>query len=236
MSTFDSIHRLWASLTDLAMSCHCPSCGRRMALDEEPLCAQCMLRLPWENNYDWIYNPRMVAAADHPCLQRVGALMRYNHGNVAAKVVQSLKFNRNITLASWMGRLAVSRLRSTSLFDGIEALVPTPLSSRRQRLRGFNQALLLAQAMGDELRLPVCSDIVRKIKEVEPQTHLTTSQRLENLKGAYALTSNADSLRDKHIMLIDDVITTGSTFTSVISELEKVQGLRVSVFAWAWVT
>lgn len=236
MSSLNAIYRFWGSLTDLAMSRHCPSCGCRLALDEESLCAQCMLQLPWENNYDWTYNPRMEAAANHPCLQRVGALMRYYHDNVAAEVVKSLKFNRDIPLASWMGHLAVSRLQSTGLFDGIEALVPIPLSSQRRQMRGFNQSQLIAQAMGDELSLPVCTDIVRKIKEVQPQTHLTMRQRLENLKGAYALTSHAESLRDRHIMLVDDVITTGSTFISVVSELEKIQGIRVSVFAWAWVT
>ena len=236
MTSHSNTHRLFASRADLIMPRYCPGCNHRLALEEQPICAECMFNLPWENDYDWIYNPHMAIATDHPCLQCVGALMRYHRGNVAAQIVQSLKFHRNVALASWMGRLAINRLKPTGLFDGIEALVPIPLSSGRLRRRGFNQAQLLAEAMSKELKISVHTDIVKKVKNVEPQTHVTIQERFENLQGAYALTPHADRLMGMHVMLVDDVITTGTTFTTVLTELEKIDNIKISVFAWAWVT
>ncbi len=193
-----------------------------------------MLNLPWEHQHNWVYNRRMSIASQHPCLERMGALLHYKRGNIASRVVRTMKFHRRLDLATWMGRLAVEQLRETGLFDGVECIVPIPLTRAREHYRGFNQALLMGEAMATELGIGVCNALQR-IRETESQTHFRAAQRMENAKDIFRLTEVAQQLRGQSVMIVDDVMTTGRTMLSAIEELEKVPDIRLSTFAWAWV-
>ena len=162
---------LGRSILDLFFPRHCAACGCRLALDEQYVCSQCMLSLPWERRYEWVYNWRTVIRDRHPVIQRMGALMRYDRQNGAAHIVRELKFHRHYELGAWMGRLAVKRLRMTGLFDGIDVLLPIPLTKARLHTRGFNQSEKIAEGMAAELGIDVCTDALRRIREIESQTH-----------------------------------------------------------------
>ena len=226
---------IWRSVKELMFPRDCAGCGCQLALDEEFVCPQCMLDLPWETRHEWVYNWRMSIRTQHPCLQRMGALMRYRRDNVAAQIVRNMKFHRRPELGNWMGRLAAERLRDTGLFDGVDILVPIPLTKSRLHVRGFNQAEKIAEAMAAELGLEVCTDVLRRIRDIESQTHFQLDERLENAKDLFALTDEARVLAGRHVMIVDDVMTTGRTMLSAIEELEKVPEIRLSTFAWAWI-
>ena len=194
-----------------------------------------MLSLPWERRYEWVYNWRTVIRDRHPVIQRMGALMRYDRQNGAAHIVRELKFHRHYELGAWMGRLAVKRLRMTGLFDGIDVLLPIPLTKARLHTRGFNQSEKIAEGMAAELGIDVCTDALRRIREIESQTHFTLDERWENAKDIFALTAKAWTLAGRHVMIVDDVMTTGRTMLSAIEELEKIPSIRLSTFAWAWI-
>lgn len=212
----------------------CCGCGQRLALDEQYICAECSVRLPFESNHEWVYNLRVSRWADHKQLERIGALMRYEHGNVAAHIIHALKYHRRYDLGPWMGRLAVERLAGSGLFDGVDALLPLPLTRARQRFRGFNQAEYIARGMGERLGIPVLTRSLRRVVERESQTHFTHDQRLLNARHVFEL-QEADGLEGRHVMLVDDVMTTGTTLLGALEVVEQVPRVRISCFAWAWV-
>ena len=223
------------SLVDLFFPRQCAACGCRLAPGEQFVCPECMLGLPWELHHDWVYNWRTAIRDRHPSIQRMGALLNYIRDNSAAHIVHELKFHHHYELGAWMGRLAVERLRETGLFDGVDILLPIPLTKNRIHHRGFNQSEKIAEGMAAELGIGVSTDTLRRIREIESQTHFTLTERMENAKDIFALTDQAHILAGKHVMIVDDVMTTGRTMLSAIETLEKVPGIRLSTFAWAWV-
>lgn len=234
MSDMTSSREWIRSLTDLLFPRLCCGCGERLALGEQLVCSRCQLSLPLETNHDWDFNRRKALWIDHERLVRMGALTRYQRGNVASELVRSLKFRRHYLLGEWMGRTAVQLLRHTNLFEGVEVLVPIPLTRQRRFLRGFNQAEAIARGMASELGIPVRTDVLRRIYDRESQTHFTLAQRLENADHVFALQSDSD-LAQRHVMVVDDVMTTGTTMLGAIEALEAVPTVRISTFVFAWV-
>ena len=221
------------SLVDLLFPRLCCACGERLAIGENLVCAGCQLQLPLEVNHDWRYNRRRLIWSDHLQLERMGALTRYERGNRASMIVRNLKFRRQYELGAWMGRTAVQRLQGTGLFEGVDLLIPIPLSERRLHSRGFNQAELIARGMADELGIPIRTDVLKRVVARESQTHFAVPKRLGNAENVFKLITS-DGLRGKHVMLVDDVMTTGTTMLGAIEVLEAIPDVRISTFTWAW--
>lgn len=226
--------RLGQEMIDLLLPRECPCCGQRLTIDEQVVCAECLMRLPWETKHDWTHNPRMVIRDGHPSLQRIGALMRYQRGNAASQIIRQLKFHHRPDLGLWMGRLAAKQLQASGLFDGVEVLVPIPLSRIHLFTRGFNQSEWIARGMAEALGITIRTDVLKRRKGHESQTHFTYEERLKNADNAFKSTAQVQTLAGHHVMLVDDVITTGATMLNAIRALEKTEGIRLSSFAWAW--
>ncbi len=227
------IHNSYESVKDLLFPRLCCGCGERLSIGERLVCAHCQTTLPLEPNRDWSFNRRKTLWHDHDRLMRMGALTRYERGNVASEIIRNLKFHRHYELGDWMGRTAVQLLRDTDLFDGVEFLVPIPLTARRQRSRGFNQAASIAQGMAAELCIPVRTDILKRLRDRESQTHFALAQRLDNADHVFSLLSDSD-VAGHHLMIVDDVMTTGTTMLGALSVLEALPDTQISTFAWAW--
>lgn len=205
-------------------------------MQERYVCPKCVVALPYERTEtNWHLNRHMLRwRGEHPTLQRMGALCVYRRENGAARLVHELKFGRNRDLGLWMGRLAARRLRETGLFDGVDALVPLPLSRKRLRQRGFNQAEAIACGMAAELDLPVRNDLLVRLVERESQTHYDLAERFRNGRHLFELAREI-GVGSCHLMLVDDVLTTGSTMMSAVEALERMPEVCLSAFAWAWV-
>jgi len=223
------------SVKDMFLPRFCSGCGQRLALGEELVCSECIATLPLEVNYNWEYNQRMNRWATHERLVRVGAFTRYEHDNSAAHIIRSLKYNRRYLLGPWMGRTAAQHLASSGLFDGVDALVPLPLTPARRRYRGFNQAELIAQGMSEVLGVPVLTKVLKRTADRESQTHFSLQGRLTNASHVFEV-DEVEGLGQKHLMLVDDVMTTGTTMLGAIEALEAHTDVSISCFAWAWVT
>ncbi len=220
-------------LHDMLLPKSCCCCGKRLTDDEELVCPDCKHALPIEASFDWEFNRRKIAWHEHSCVLRVGALARYERGNVASQLVRALKFHHHYELGEWMGHTSVQLLKETGLFEGVEMLVPIPLTKKRFLTRGFNQAETIARGMADELKISMRTDVLQRMGYRESQTHFMTNQRAANAQGNFKLI-NQEGLQGRHIMLVDDVITTGATMLNAISAMENIPEVRLSAFAWAW--
>ncbi len=226
----------WLRFQDFFFPRTCVVCGTRLAPAEQFVCPLCLQSLPLETSEtDWQLNRHILRwRGEHPSLQRMGALCIYQRENAAARLVHEVKFARNHELGLWMGRLAARRLKSSGLFDDVDALVPLPLSPKRLRKRGFNQAEALAEGLSQELGIPVRTDLLLRKVERESQTHFRLADRFRNGRDLFTLASDSVS-PGTHLMLVDDVLTTGSTMMSAVSVLESLPAIRLSTFTWTWV-
>ena len=113
-------------------------------------------------------------------------------------------------------------------FDDIDLLVPVPLAQKRQRQRGYNQSEMLACGIADVTHLPIASKALKRQVFRESQTHLSRHERQENVNGIFVV-ADAEMLKGRHVLLIDDVCTTGATLTACAQAMAPIEGIRISV-------
>ena len=126
------------------------------------------------------------------------------------ELIHRFKYNRRVQLCRPLGVLAAGQLRPFAETAAADLLIPVPLHEKRLRQREFNQALLLGEILARQWRLPVSRSNLRRIRWTEPQINLSATERVANVRGAFGVAESAQ-LRDKRIILVDDVYTTGST-------------------------
>jgi ComF family protein len=181
----------------------------------------------------------LLPRAKNPPDRRMSALFDYKSAAVRAAVWE-IKYRGNKNIARKMATLLHEEMldaaSDSELFDGGAGmlLVPMPISGARKRMRGFNQAELVCEAIMllSEGFLSYAPGILEKTKDTEPQTSLARARRLENLVGAFAV-PRPDDVYKKHIILVDDVITTGATALEAAKTLRAAGARSVRVFAIA---
>jgi len=153
------------------------------------------------------------------------------YDGVFRQALHRLKFRGELFLAEPMGKLMGEMAAREPLLQGVELAVPVPLHPRRFRERGFNQSALLAAELARQLGIP-CREALRKEKDTPDQVGLSKEERRVNLAGAFAVTQPA-LIRDKHVLLVDDIFTTGSTAWHCAAALLAGGAARVAVITWA---
>lgn len=205
----------------------CTECWRQIHFIAEPMCARCGLPFDFSIGPDALCGECLREA---PPFAQARAVMRYDeHGR---RLVLPLKYQDKLhpapTYAQWMARAGGAFLPQ------VELIVPVPLSYRRFLRRRYNQAAVLACALGRHGRLPVIPDALTKRKHTAPQTSLSYAQRKENVRGTYAVNArHRVAVRGKTILLIDDVITTGATVGACAEKLLSAGAANVYALALA---
>lgn len=163
------------------------------------------------------------------------AFMRYQKHSDSAGLIKVIKYKKGVTLGKYIGRAVAEEflVASPRFFDDIDVIVPLPLTKARYRLRGYNQSELIADGISSVTGIPVdASAVKRKVFNVS-QTRLTVSERRENVRKAFCC-EHPERLSGKHVMLIDDVLTTGSTLLSLAKSIEEVaENVSFTIFALA---
>lgn len=200
-----------------------------------------MLRLPYLYIRGVADNPIERLFWGKVPIERASSMLIYHPGNTVEHIIHAIKYGGQDTLAVDFGRRMAQELLGTGFFDGIDYLQPIPLHPNRQRSRGYNQSECLAQGIAQLTGLPI-GRFVKRIKDNVSQTQLSSGERKANVQAIFA--PNTDELRAKrprHLLFVDDVITTGSTAISCISALTGQPGdtpgnlfatdLRVSILS-----
>lgn len=133
-----------------------------------------------------------------------------------------------------MGRLMAGELLASGFFEGIDYLLPVPLYRTRLRQRGYNQSELLARGISEVTGVSLCTDAIVRSRNNATQTHKSGYARWKNVEGLFQPTVNAPKLEGKHILLIDDVLTTGATLIACADALSELKSIRISVLTLAW--
>lgn len=207
----------------------CAACFRRMPFIEHPLCER--LGTPFAEDFGRaMLSPKAVA--DPPVFGRARAVARFE--GPARDLVHRLKYGDRTYLAPTLGRWMARA--GAELFDGADALVPVPLHWGRLWSRRFNQAALLAAAVGAVAALPIETDVLRRVKSTRSQVGLSAAERARNLQGALRVGDGARiRVTGRAFILVDDVLTTGSTANAAARALLRAGARRVDVLLFALV-
>ena len=221
----------WSRLLDLISPRLCVVCGDRLAVSEETLCSKCYLHLPRTNFNRNLYENVMAKLFwGQIAIEKATALFYYEPHAETANILYELKYKNHPEISVVMGRMMAKELMSSGLFDDIDAIVPMPLAKKRERERGYNQSLELAKGVSEVTGLSIANQIVRRTKFMGSQTQRGRWERNENVENVFELINDND-ICGKHLLLIDDVVTTGATIVACAKEMQKASHVKISVLA-----
>ena len=188
----------------------CPGCNRLLLKQEKAICLHCNSSLPVRLNL----NPEELQQRFYGRLQlkeAYGFLLFKNKG-LTQKLLHSIKYKGNKELAFELGKMFGTRCKELNLFSSVDVTVPIPLHISKLRFRGFNQSAIIAEGLAVGLGIEMNDEaVIRKVKTTT-QTKKTRTERWKNVDNTFELVSS--SLENKHVLLVDDVITTGATLES----------------------
>lgn len=210
----------------------CVVCGERLAPTEHSLCSTCLLHLP-RTTYQFTPhdNPMAQLFWHLSPVEKAAALIFYEPHSEVAQLIYDLKYHDRPDIGEDMGRLMAGEMQLARFFDGIDMLLPVPLSRKRLRQRGYNQSEQLAVGISDVTHLPVVTKALRRTHFHQSQTQLSRRERQENVENLFEL-RDGSMLQGKHVLLIDDICTTGATLLACCDALKAVHGIRLSVLTF----
>ena len=207
----------------------CVVCGHRLAPTERSLCGVCLFHLPRTDFHQKpLDNPMAQLFWGLAPIEKAAALFYYHPHSETAQLVYRLKYNNRPDIGEDMGRVMACEFQATDFFSDIDVLLPVPLASKRLRQRGYNQSEQLAIGISDITHLPIVSKALRRKHFQQSQTTLNRWQRQENVTDTFQL-KEEHLLQGKHVLLIDDICTTGATLIACANALKTIEGIRISV-------
>jgi ComF family protein len=213
----------------------CAACGTLLHRNEDTVCLSCRHLLP-DTGYELVAdNPVARMFWGRVRFEQVTGLYFFSKKGKVQHLIHELKYKNNRDAGIFLGHELGKRLLDSPLYTNIDVIVPVPLHPKRQRKRGYNQSDLIAKGISEITLWPVNHHNLIRASTTATQTKKSRSARWENVKDIFVL-RNPDAFADKHILLIDDVITTGSTIEACAIALSKANAVRVSVAAAACVT
>ena len=206
----------------------CAACGEPLLKGEETVCLKCRYALPktgYELNSD---NPVALMFAGRVKLHAATACFFFAKSGKVQHLIHELKYKNNKEAGIFLGREMGKTLKESPLFQHIDYLIPVPLHPKREQQRGYNQSFVIAQGIHEMTNFPIGEKYLLRAKYTETQTHKTADERHQNVKDIFEL-HHAEELQGKHLLLIDDVLTTGATLEACTHQLEHIPGITISV-------
>ena len=221
----------WHRVLDLISPRLCVVCGQRLTVSEETICSKCNFHLPRTGFQQDPYENEMAKLFWHQIpIERVTALFYYEAHSETANILYELKYKSHPEIGEVMGRLVAKELQPSGFFDGIDGIVPIPLAKKRQRQRGYNQSLEIARGISEITNLPIYNKVVMRIVFEGSQTNKGRWERNENVEKVFEMTDET-AIHGKHLLIIDDVVTTGATVIACAKELCKAGNVKISVLS-----
>jgi len=212
---------------------NCPACGRPLRLFGANICGRCSQNLPETHFFEAPNNPiEKIFYGRLPI--SAGAAAWYFHKNSALQALLfQLKYKSNKDVGLFIGKQMGALLAASERFASIDALIPVPLHPQAHSKRGFNQAALICEGIGQVWHKPVLTGAIARTKHTSTQTKQTRAERWDNMEDAFTI-KDPTSINGKHLLIIDDVITTGATIEACGKTLLTIKDVRVSVAAAAY--
>jgi len=210
----------------------CVVCGNVLTGHTGILCVTCMASLPETGYHLCRNNPVEQLFYGRLPVEKAATLLFFDKGSRYRSLLYQLKYHGRTEIGTFLGKLIGSRLSEAGDAD-YDVILPIPLHHKRLRKRGYNQSALIAKGMAEILKIPVREDLLTR-KILNPtQTRKGRYQRWENVEGIFECTDD-HYLLNRHVLVVDDVITTGSTIEAAGSCLAGIEGIRISVAAGAF--
>ena len=227
------INRLANDVISLLFPELCNGCGTHLYYGEKEICIKCLNDLPFTDDY--LFKENSVAKqlwGRLPCNAAM-AMLYFKKGTKVQNLIHSLKYKDKTAVGVKLGNLLGERIKSVKQYQNIDLIIPVPLHPKKERKRGYNQSKYIADGIAEILNVPVSSSHLIRSQSTESQTKKSRYIRYENMQDVFHI-YNSEELKNLHILLVDDVITTGATLEACGNSLLTCEIEKLSIAAVAF--
>ncbi len=207
---------------------YCPVCGATIAVRMQLLCLHCELNMPRAGFSDPADNPVAQLFWGRVKLEAATSFFKFEKGSRYQKLLHLLKYKRDKTMGIYLGKLLGSDLKDT-IFMHCDYIVPVPLHLRKERKRGYNQSEIIARGVSFIMGIPVRTDLLFRDAFTATQTRKSRFERFKNVENVFRFEPSNMEKGKCSILIIDDVVTTGSTLEACTMTMLKKEGVRVFI-------
>jgi len=206
----------------------CYGCGVSLTQEDQFACPDCLDRLPYTDFHLLKANPFIDKFFGRIPIHSAGSLLYFSKEGIARSLIHDLKYRGQSDVGKHLGLHYGHILCEATLFQNIDMIIPVPLHPKRLAQRGYNQSEVFAEGLSQSMDVPMCADIVIRHRETKTQTKKNRIERFENVDGAFSVTQPS-RLNRCHVLLVDDVLTTGATLEGCAQEFTKLPNVLLSM-------
>lgn len=211
----------------------CEACGNYLFKNEETICTRCLFNLPKTDFHFKKDNPVSILFWGRVNINYASSYYTFSKGSKFQKLIHKLKYHNKKEIGLVLGKHFGESLKKSDFFKDIDVIIPVPLHPKKEKIRGYNQANMIAIGLSKSMKIPVNSTSLVRLIHTNSQTRKNKLERWENVNNIFELL-DPHTLENKHILLVDDVVTTGSTLESCSHALLKAKGAKVSIATLAY--
>jgi len=221
------------SLANLIYPNFCLLCESSLLKNEHCICTICETKLPYTNYHKTIDNPIEKKLWGRVPIQKASSLLFFEKGLEVQKLISNLKYKKREDVGEKLAEIyARELLKVKSEFLKIDLIVPIPLHYKKQKRRGYNQCDKFTKVLSEKLNISHSFDTIERVTDTISQTGKSRINRWENVSEIFKI-AKPENIQNKHILIVDDVITTGATLEALANKILKIEGTKVSVLLMA---
>jgi competence protein ComFC len=213
----------------------CEGCNNELNANEKVLCLHCSLLLPRTSFHHIQGNKAFQNFIGRVPIEKATSFVFFTKEGLMQHLLHRFKYKGRKEIGTYLGRLLGEELKKCGWLDNIDIIIPVPLHARKEYSRGYNQAQVFAEGIATATGIAVWNTALLRVKNTETQTRKTRAERVENVRNVFKL-REPKKLKNKRILLVDDVLTTGATLEACAIELLKAEGVQVSIATIALAT
>ena len=191
----------------------CIACRKEAPVKDEPFCLSCHLELPFTDHFTNHENAFVKHFWGRVKIDHGAALFDFKKEGKVQKMIHDLKYRKKRDVGRLLGTFAAKQIEKSSIYNSFDMIIPVPISKIKKAKRGYNQSFLFAEGIQKYSQSPIEDNILLKTTDTGSQTSRTRAERLKNVSGSFDIRKE-EIIKNKHILLVDDVITTGATLES----------------------
>lgn len=225
--------RFLISLLDIFYPRLCLVCKRSLLGEEKHICAHCLLNIPRTHFHRYKENPAEQLFRGKIRIEDAAAFFLFTQNGDYRHIIHEIKYHGEKECGYMLGAIYAQELIDDHRFGNIDFIVPVPLHKKKQRKRGYNQSEWIARGMADTWGKELRTDLILRNKDNRSQTNKSLYDRWLNTRDVF-ISQHAETLEGKHLLLVDDVITTGATLEACGQTLIGIKNIKISMIALAF--